>query len=322
MISIIIPCYNGEKYLKDCLDYLLDSNFKDFEIIVVNDNSTDKSEKIIKSYQAVGLISNSKNLGPSVSRNKAAEIAQGDLLFFLDVDTKIEPNTLTNAVEAFGLNNKMGGAQAQLILGDTNKLDSAGHFLSPIGFPYETGNNQPVSKFNKKIKILGGKSAGLIIRKSVFDLIGGFDEDYFIYGEDTDLCWRVWLAGYQLFYLPSVKVRHFLKSSLNKETNYKVFYEGAKNNISNLIKNLSLSRLWWMLPVHIFVWVGLSLKQILFGKFYLALWIYKGIWWNIANFARTLNKRSVSKKLDKNILFDEISFKLLINKGVTWFKNV
>lgn len=324
MISVIIPCYNGEKYIEDCLNSLSNSSYKDFEIIFVDDNSTDKSIQKVKKFSTVKLIQNVQNLGPSISRNKGAKMAKGDLLFFLDVDTKVETNTLEKASLQFRDNKQMGAAQAQLILDDKELLDSAGHFLSPIGFPYEIGNNQPTSKFTQRRKILGGKSAGLIIRKKIFDQIDGFDEDYFIYGEDTDLCWRVWLAGHQVYYLPSVKVRHYQKSSLSQETNYRVFYQGAKNNISNLIKNLESKKLIWILPIHILAWLVLSLKQIITGKLNMAWSIYRGIWWNLFNIKKILLKRKINKlrRLENNILFGSLKFNSLTQKGWRWFTNV
>lgn len=328
MISVIIPNYNGAKYIKDCINSINKSTHRNFEIIVVNDNSTDKSQKILEEltdkYDFLTIINNKQNLGPSISRNKAAVFAKGQLLFFLDIDTQVKPDTLKNALKEFNENKKIGAAQAKLILGNTNKLDSAGHFLSPIGFPYEIGSNEPAERFNSKQKILGGKSAGLIIRKKVFEEIDGFDEDYFIYGEDTDLCWRVWLTGKEVSYLPSVIVNHHQKSSLNKETNYRVFYEGAKNNVSNLIKNLSFAKLIWLIPVHILAWLTLSLKQVITSRVKMAGWIYRGLWWNLVNLKTTIRKRKKNKikKLKKEILFGQISYKNLVKKGFKWFLNV
>lgn len=327
MISVIIPCYNGEKHIDHCLTSLLSLEFKDYEIIVIDDGSDDNSQEILREYennQKVRLILNNESLGPAIRRNQAVKQAQGEILFFLDIDTRIEPNALANLNKAFKNNKKMGGGQAKLILGNTNKLDSAGHYLSPIGFPYEIGAGESIDKFNQKLKILGGKTAGFAVRKDVFNQINGFDEDYFIYGEDTDLSWRIWLVGSEVYYLPKVKVRHFQKSSLNKETNYRVFYEGAKNNITNLFKNLSFRRLIWMLPIHFLSWILLSFKLIFQGKFKLALWIYRGLGWDLSHLGKLVSKRkqvrsyTINKYLDKNILFGTLNWGKLLSKGINW----
>lgn len=323
MISIIIANYNGEKYIKACLDSIFASNYQDFEIIFVDDCSNDNSVTLVKNYESVKLIENKTNLGPSISRNKGAESAKGNLLFFLDVDTKINPDCLKNIVKEFKQNKIMGAAQAQLLKYNSKLLDSAGHYLSPFGFPYEIGVNQPAEKFKQKKKILGGKSAGLIIRKNLFEKINGFDKDYFIYGEDTDLCWRVWLSEYQVYYLPNAKVYHHQKSSLNKKTRYRVFYEGAKNNLNYLLKNLSFLQLFWVIPLHLLAWIIIMLKQLITGNFTMAFAVFRGLFWNLINLGKTINKRPKikSKKISKKILFGKIKFSALIHKGKRWFSN-
>ncbi len=324
MISVIIVNYNGAKYIKDCIKSLQSSIYKNFEIIFVDDCSTDQSFKIIKKFKNVKLIQNKKNLGASLSRNKGAKRAKGNLLFFLDVDTKTIPSALDNLAKEFNKNETMGAAQVQLIKADKNVLDSSGHYLSPFGFPYETGTNKNPDKYQEKRKILGGKSAGLIVRKNVFEKINGFDSDYFIYGEDTDLCWHVWLSGFEVFYLPSVKIFHFQKSSINKNTKKRVFYQGTKNNLNYLLKNLELKKFFWIIPLHVLGWMLLFFKKVLTGEFKFALAIINGLFWNLINLPKIMQKRGIikSKNIDRKILFGEIKIGSLFNKGLRWFKNV
>lgn len=316
IISIIIPCFNAKKHIKRCFDSILRSKFPSFEVIVVDDGSTDSSVKLVKELTSsrVKLIENKKNLGPARARNIGAKKSQGRYLLFLDVDTEIKKDCLKAIVNKFEEDKKIGAIQAN--------LDTAGHFLSYFGFPYEI-------KAEKKEKLIfGASTAGMGIRKKLFEKIKGFDEDYLIYGEDTDLSWRIWLTGYQVLYLPQAKAYHFQKSSLNPETKYRVFYEGAKNNTSNILKNAPLKVLIWMLPFHLLAWFFLSLKLIIQRRLTMALWIYKGLGWNLKNLDKVLRKRKkVASYTAKNnqatkIMLGKQSPKNLLAKGWRWFRNV
>jgi len=331
IISIIIPCFNGEKYIKGCLDSVLRSGFKNFEIIIINDGSTDKSGEILKEYQnhpKIKICSFQNNFGPAKARNSGAEKAKGKYLIFLDIDTEIETDCLRAVVRAFEQNPKMGALQAKIIKGRGNKIDAAGHFLTFFGFPYEIGGGEKEKNHNERRLILGARSAAMAVRKKVFRKIGGFDEDYFIYGEDTDLSWRVWLVGYQIYYLPQAKVYHFTKSSLTPKTEYRIFYQGSKNQTLNLLKNAPLTLLIWILPLHVLAWTLLSLKLLFQGRSKLAVSIYQGVWWNLVNFQETVKKRRrvLSERsphpLYPKIIFGRPGLKQLFLKGRRWFKDV
>jgi GT2 family glycosyltransferase len=323
VISVIIPCFNGEKYLVQLIKSLLAVDFPDFEIIIVDDGSTDESVKKIKDLKSppVGqagkiknliLIENKKNQGAAKSRNIGAKKARGKYLLFLDVDTKVHPQCLSVIVEKLEKNPQIGAIQT--------KLDTGGHFLTPFGFPYEI----PAGKEEKII--FGARTAGMAIRKDLFEKIRGFDEDYFIYGEDTDLSWRVWLAGKKIVYLPKAKVHHFGKSSLTKNTSERIFYEGVKNNLSNLVKNSSLTLLILVLPLYLFSCFLLSFKQLLVGNFSGFSKIYQGIFWNFTNIKKTLKKRRqinlYRQFIPPKIIFGKLDFLTCLKRGTKWLVNI
>ena len=330
--SIIIPCFNAELYIRNCLISILKSSFSNYEIIVVDDGSTDNSAKLINSLAnsktIIKLISLTKNIGPARARNLGVSKAKGKYLVFLDADTEIEKNCLQAIATMFSKNPKIGALQTKLVKGKSNQIESLGHFLSPFGFPYEVGTENNRKENQKKMPIFAARSAGMAIKKDLFQKIGGFDEDYFIYGEETDLCWRVRLSGSKIYYLPKAKVHHFQKSTLNKKTNFRIFYEGAKNNTSNILKNAPFKTLVWMLPLHFLGWIFLSLKLILQKRVNLAGWIYKGLWWNLKNLNKTLKKRkrvaffTIKDNQCSKIIFGKISPKMLLLKSWQWFYHV
>ena len=376
-ISIIIPCFNCQKYLKSCLGSILVSDFSNYEIIVVDDGSTDGSRKLLKELNSklpprhpalskeragssrsgisrrvskadkrehspasfaenewssyapsLKVVFNKKNLGAAQSRNIGARAARGKYLFFLDADTEIDKACLGNITKAFQNHPQIGAIQTKLLLGHTSKIDTIGHFLSPWGLPYELGHSQHKSTYDQEQLIFAGRTAGLAIRRKVFDKIGGFDKDYLIYGEDTDLCWRVWLAGYQVVFLPQAKVRHFAKSSLTKKTYQRIFFEGAKNHLQSILKNASRKTLIWLVPANLVGWLAITFALLIQGRIISAAKIWQGILWNCKNFHHILEKRKkvISFRQENNqaetIMFGQTSLTHLLLKGWRWLKNV
>ena len=202
-VSLIITNYNGARYITQCLDSIFKSSLSDCEVIFVDDGSTDKSREILQNYKnhpRLKLIFQKENQGPAKARNQGAGKAQGEYLFFLDVDTKIEKDCPRTIVSKFEQNKKIGALQAKLIQAKTGNIETAGHFLSFLGFPYEIIDSEVENHHNREREIFGARSAAFAIRKNLFEKIGCFDEDYFIYGEDTDLSWRVWLSGFHVIF--------------------------------------------------------------------------------------------------------------------------
>lgn len=329
LISIIIACYNGERYIKSSIEAVSHSLYLKYEIIVLDDASQDKSPQIIKEFErknkVKGVFSN-ENKGPARLRNQGAFKAKGKYLLFLDMDCLIDPGSLGEVVKTFENQPKIGGILLKLFTGKRKTIDNAGCYLSILGVPYELGNEDSESKFNEEKEVLASKTAGVAIRKKLFNKIGGFDEDYKIHGEDFDLTWRLNLIGSSLVFLPTATGYHIQKGSFSEKTQYLIFYEGTKNNLSNLIKNLPLKILVWMVPLHFGFLLVLFFKLILERRFKLALGVSRGAFWNAAHLKQTLVKRSRVRgdahDPSLNFILGPAAFKSLIVKGWRWLKNV
>lgn len=328
LVSIVVVNFNAARYIQPCINSIFAASFRNWELIIVDDGSTDESLKILQSYQkhpAVRVVFLTKNHGAAQARNLGAKQTTGKYLFFLDIDTVIHPTCLEKIVSSFRKDENIGALQLQLIKGNSGSVETVGHFLTPTGFPYEVTK---VACLDKEKTIFGARSAAIGVRKDLFDRVGGFDGDYRIYGEDTDLSWRVWLLGYRVVLLPQAKVYHFAKSSLSPKTDYRVFYEGAKNNTCNLLKNASINTLLWMLPLHILGWILVSLRLVLQRRFNMAMWVYKGLWWNVINLPKTLAKRRYIQRLARStgrlgkIMFGPLSKRELLGKGIRWLKQI
>lgn len=320
IVSIIIACYNAEKYIKNCLDSIKQSIFTNYEVIVIDDCSTDKTKTILQKYRdnkKIKIYFLKKNAGPAKSRNFGVTKSHGEYIFFLDADTKIEKNTLKEVIQLFESRKDIGAFQTQLIRPLDQTLETSGHFLTFFGFPYEINTD-------KFIPIFGSRTASMAVRKTVFQEVAGFDEDYIIYGEDTDLSWRIWLAGYKIYFCPLIKVYHCQKSTLNNNTGYRVFYEGTKNNTSNILKNASFAMIFWMLPLHLLGWFIIFLKLLIQRRPIYSLYVLKGILWNFIFIHKTLAKRKVIKR-NRDLSFfilGHLSLHNLLTKGWKWFWRV
>jgi len=319
IVSIIIVNYNGKEYVKKCIDSILKNSFKDLEIIVVDNGSIDESCNFIrKQYEKesikVSVISLDKNYGPAKARNEGAKIAKGKYIGFLDNDTTVEKDWTKIAVNEFEADNKLGIIQCKLLLShERDKIDYVGEYLGQNGFLIQRAPVKTTDKgqFDEKVKILAAKSAGMFIRKDVFNKINGFDEDYFIYVEETDLGWRSWLAGYEIRFIPKSIVYHeFGTSSIilsKQQNNYNGKFHGCKNYILTIIKNTEYFSLLKILPIHVILWIGLAYYSLFTGSFKSFIWIHKAIFWNILNLPKTISKRNViqaERKISDKKLFD------------------
>jgi GT2 family glycosyltransferase len=333
LVSIIIVNYNGYHLLKDCLQSIIQNSYSKYEIIIADNGSTDNSIPQIKkdfkdNLSKIKILNLKKNLGPALARNFAFKKSTGDIIAFLDNDTKVDPNWITKIIPIFK-NPKIGFIQSKLLLMDSPKqLDCVGERLGSFGFLKAVGKygQLDTNQYKNGIKILSAKSAGMFIRRRAFINAGMFDPDYFIFMEETDLGWRVWLSGYQNILVSDSIVYHKFSSTKTivdtNFNNYLIRFHGTKNYIQTLIKNLSFPYLIKILPIHIFLWFSLATFFLITGKFKLAKNIYTGITWNFTHLSNTLKKRKQiqsSRLVSDNYLFKKQ--KLLTKTKLKFYVN-
>ena len=228
-VSIAIINYNTSTLLKRCLDNLLQLGEAD-EIIVVDNASTDGSAAMVaQEYPAVNLRALPENRGLTVGSNVALEIATGRYLLYLGTDAYPEPGVITGIANYLDAHPVVGIATAELRLRDgTLDMDAHRGFPTPwASFTHFSGLNRlfPHSKtFNGYF--LGHEdlttphpidlciSHFMFTRRTLFNEIGRWDEAFFLYGEDVDLCYRAKTAGHEIMYLPQFKVLHYKGASV------------------------------------------------------------------------------------------------------------
>ena len=322
LVSIVVINFNGKDYLLRCIKSLLKSSYKNYEIIIVDNASSDGSVLAVKNeftskLKNIKILRLKKNYGPAKARNEGVKIAKGKYLGFLDNDTQVDKDWVSEAIKLFNKDKKIGCLQCKLLLlKEKNKFDYAGEYINQYGFLIQRAGYQEIDQgqYDQEVDILAAKSAGMFIRKDVFNKIGGFDDDYFIYVEETDLGWRSWLAGYRTIFCPKSVVYHEFSSSLNilgpGKTNYNIRFHGTKNYICTLIKNLEFKNLLIILPKHLIIWLSLAIfLSIGRRQFENSANVVKGILWNIKNINKTLTKRKIiqeNRVFSDNELFKKV----------------
>lgn len=245
-LSIIIVNYKTEELTSNCIDSVIKSNTKglDYEVIVVDNASGDGSiEAIEKQYPQAVIIKNADNLGFSKANNIGIRESKGDYVLLLNSDTIVEQNTLKGAL-AFIKDHKHIGALGCKVLLPSGKLDPAckRSFPTPLNGLYHSLNldtafpesvrfgayNLTYVDENKTCSIDCIMGAFMLVPRFVIDQVGMLDEDYFMYGEDIDWCYRIKNAGYQVMYYPEIRIFHHKKASGIGKKNPKViaaFYD-------------------------------------------------------------------------------------------------
>ena len=330
IVSVVIVNNNGKEFLEQCLHSVLHSYYTNFEVILVDNASTDgsveKAEKMLENNCLI-RIRNKNNVGPAVARNMGVKAAKGKLIAFLDNDTKVDAFWLSNAVHVLESDHSIGAAQLKLLLmGDPYRFDYGGDYLSPYGFLVQRVDEGAIDdgRFDELVEIFSVKEAGMIIRRDLFEELGGFDEDYFMYVEGMDLCWRVWLMGYKVLFIPTSRVYHAfgrISKLKSPRTKFLSKYHGTKNYITTLLKNLSMQNLFKILPLHIILWLGVIIWHILRRRTTEAMWIVKAILWNLTHFKRTWAKRQTVQFRLRKVSDASIMSRVMKKEHLTYFCN-
>jgi len=245
LISIIITNYNGGNLLSQCLHSVFNSEYQNYEVILVDNASTDDSHIFAqKKFPSMKLISNKENLG-SVGRNSGIKIAKGEYIVLLDNDTKVNSNWLNEFLKNYEKHG-YGMYQGKLLLMDEpNKINSAGCMINIFGFSFARGAGEiDNGQYDKKIEINFPATACAFIPKKIFEEIGLFDEEFFAYLDDTDFGWRAIKQNIKSFFVPTVIVYHKW-SNTTKWSPFK-YYLLERNRlicINTLFSKKTISRL-------------------------------------------------------------------------------
>ena len=214
--AIIIVNWNGARYLRPCLDSLRRQTHPDFEVIVVDNGSTDGSVAMVQAeYPEVRLLALDENYGFIVASNRGARLTQAEVLVMLNNDTEAEPGWLAALCRALEDNPQAGSAASKMLLFDRrDTLHNAGDTLGPGLMPQNRGVWEvDRGQYDAQTDVFGACGGAAAYRRALWEQLGGFDERLFMYLEDVDLAWRAQDAGWTCVFAPEARVYHHLSAT-------------------------------------------------------------------------------------------------------------
>jgi GT2 family glycosyltransferase len=252
LASIIIPNWNGAHHLPVCLDSLRAQTYPRFEVILVDNGSSDGSQALVaEQYPEVRLLALETNLGLTGGNNAGFREAQGEILISLNNDTEADRGFVEALVTALTEQPQAGMAAAKMLLFDRrDTIHSAGDGYGLDGIPFNRGVWQrDAGQYDEPGWIFGGCGGAVAYRRAMLDEVGLFDESFFMYCEDVDLNWRSQLAGWRCWYTPMAVVYHKLSATGGGPI---ASYHTGRNTLWVIAKNYpgNLLRRYWSRLLH------------------------------------------------------------------------
>jgi hypothetical protein len=275
-LAIIIPHLRGAEILRDCLASIFKSDFRDFEVILVDNASNDGSrETAAAQFPAVRLLSLKENRGYAGGCNEGVRQSSSDYVLLLNDDTILEPQTLGELVRALDENPRAALAQPKLL--NVNQREffdysgACGGLMDILGYPFAFGRvfmaiEQDQGQFDSPSQIFWACGTAALFRRQALEEVGLLDEDFFAHMEEVDLAWRLHLAGYDGIRAPKAVVYHHSGKTLPNTEAWKM-YLNHRNSLACLVKNYSLLNLVWILPIRIVLEWGTIVISLLRGDF-------------------------------------------------------
>lgn len=321
LVSIAIPCYNSKNIVKNCLSSVLKTKYPNFEIILVDDYSTDGTyELIIKAYgknPRFRIARNQVNSGPSITRNHAIKLAKGKYVAFIETDMEVDPLWLNPAIKMLEDDQSLGAVQSRTL--DLNRKDR----MHSMGVKFNRHTFWVISLGMGAKKdwlpsdgAMGMGSVGSIVKKEVINKIGGYDEKLVHNVDDLDFGWRIWLAGFKVAPVADAITYHWTAKPQNIRTkvtsNFKSEFHFHKN-FRILLKNYEFNNVLRFSPWLFFAYSLRVIKNLSDGNIVPLQAFSRALVWNLLMIGDTLKERKRIQSLRKRN--DKEMFKLLCFPG-------
>lgn len=293
--TVIIPNYNGIKFIEECLESLLAQDMppSEYHIIVVDNGSTDGSRQLIEdAFPQVALIALPANTGFCHAVNVGIEAARTPYVILLNNDTKAGPGFVKALCDSLEARPKAFSVSARMLMWDApERIDDAGDRYCVLGWAYSRGKGQPAARYGQPAEIFSACGGAAIYRKSILSRIGLFDEAHFAYLEDLDIGWRARTQGWRSYYEPRAEVVHYGSASTGARYNARKTELAAANSIYVIAKNMPVLQWIWNLP---FLLPGFLVKFLFFCRKRMGILYLKGI---REGFGKALSARGRERKI-------------------------
>lgn len=266
-VTVVIPNYNGIRFLRECLDsvFAQAAGTPEYEVLVIDNGSADGSLELLReNYPRVHAEGLPENTGFCHAVNLGIRLSSAPYVILLNNDTKVKPEFIKNLCYAIESRPEAFSVSAKMLMWDHPELlDDAGDRYCVFGWAYARGKGKPAEQYNEPCEIFAACAGAAIYRKSILEEIGYFDEEHFAYMEDLDLGYRARIHGYRSYYEPGAEVIHYGSASSGSRYNTWKTSLASANNIYVIGKNMPLLQWIWNLP---FLLPGFMAKFLFFCK--------------------------------------------------------
>lgn len=322
-VSVVMSNYNGLtlNLLVESLTSILNNDYPNLEVILVDNASTDDSVRIVEKkfggFPQLKVIRNHINMY-SLGLNLGVKNSSGKYVAFFNNDVEVPNGFFQDYVKFLEKNPDIALSQGKLVSFFNHKvIDSTGEAMDKFGNPTTMGQGQNAeNNFNQITEVLSVSGSCSLLRKDVIDKLGWFDDDYGIGYEDLDLALRAWLQGYRVVYFPkAISFHRRAATDLSPMVRAIVRWHFNKNRLATMIKNYPLTYLMLTLPVTILIYIVAGLWEIVIKKNYtIGITRFSSILWIIDHLPILLRKRS---EIQRKIIPDGFSkIEKLISKNI------
>jgi len=263
LVSVIIPHYNGIKLLRDCLASLSETSYPRFEIIVVDNASTDESMSMVQQeFKDVKIVQLSSNKGYAGGCNAGIVTSEkSDYIVLFNNDATADKNWLKYLVEKMESDKSISACQPKILSAkNKNVFDysgAAGGLLDRYAYPFARGRiiatiENDENQYDSQTELFWASGTACILRNSTLKEVGLLDERFFAHMEEIDLCWRMQLMGNKIRYVPESRVYHKSAATLSSDS-FKKKYLNHRNSMLMMLKNYSLSNLVKLFPARVII---------------------------------------------------------------------
>ena len=263
-VSVVIPNFNGIAFLDSVLASLEGQTLSNFEVILVDNGSTDGSCSFVTAnYPWVHLIELAENFGFCGAVNAGIRAAKAPYVLLLNNDTEVKEDFVEEMLAAIRRHKNAFSCGARMVqYHDRDRLDDVGNYYCALGWSFARGRGKDIHAYETEDKIFSACAGAAIYRKKIIEKIGYFDEEHFAYLEDTDIGYRARIYGYENWYAPKAIVYHVGSGTSGSRYNqFKTRYS-SRNNIYLIYKNMPLLQIILNLP---FLAVGFLIKLLFFA---------------------------------------------------------
>ncbi len=247
LVTVAVINYKGEEYLQELLGSLRQQTFRDFETLLIDNDSQDGSLDLAgREFPEVRLLPQEKNLGFAPAANLAARHSNSEFLALLNTDLRLDPVWLQELVGiALGEASIAAVASKLLLYHDPRRLNGVGGEMNRLGFTWDRGMfEEDRGQYDRSAQVFFASAGAALFRRNLFLQASAFDERFFMYHEDVDLCWRFWIMGYQVVTAPRAVAYHHFGGSTRKEQGMS-WREGIgeRNSLRSILKNVEAHQL-------------------------------------------------------------------------------